>query len=78
MLVEKEKEIGSYRLTLDSAFESSSEFEYDSMYELCNSYMEHKERQYKVRAFIDYVDGETFEMSSEEVRQELKILGVLF
>lgn len=72
------KEIGSYRLTLESAWESGSEFEYDSLYELCNSYMEHKERQYKVRAFIDYVDGDSFEMSSVEVRQELKRLGVLF
>ena len=34
--------------------------------------MEYKERQYKVRAFIDYVDGDSFEMSSVEVRQELK------
>ena len=72
------KEIGSYRLTLESAWERGSEFEYDSLYELCNSYIEHKERQYKVRAFIDYVDGDSFEMSSVEVRQELKRLGVLF
>ena len=35
-----------------------SEFEYDSLYELC-SYMEYKEKQYKVRAFIDYVDGDS-------------------
>ena len=72
------KEIGSYRLSIESGWERGSEFEYDSLYELCAYYMEYKEKQYKVRAFIDYVDGDSFEMSSVEVRQELKRLGVLF
>ena len=35
-ITSNKKEIGSYRLTLESAFESLSEWEYESLYELCN------------------------------------------
>ena len=75
-ITSNKKEIGSYRLTLESAFESLSEWEYESLYELCNGYLHHKERQYKVRAFIDYIDGSHFELCSNEVRKVLKLLVV--
>ena len=76
-ITSNKKEIGSYRLTLESAWESESELEYDSLYELCNGYNFHKwEKQYKTRAFIDYIDGSHFELSSYEVNKVLKLLGV--
>ena len=75
-ITSNKKEIGSYRLTLESAWEGSSEWEYDCLYELCNGYLHHKERQYKFRAFIDYIYGSHYELWSNEVRKGLKLLGV--
>ncbi len=76
-ITSNKKEIGSYRLTLESAWVGNSELEYDSLYELCDGYNYHRwELQYKTRAFIDYVDGSHFELTSYEVNKVLKLLGV--
>tara|TARA_R110002096_G_scaffold410317_1_gene610001 strand:- start:274 stop:474 length:201 start_codon:yes stop_codon:yes gene_type:complete len=55
------KEIGSYRLVLLSKELGFplAELEYDCVSDLVASYIEHKELQYNVMAFIDYVNGES-------------------
>ena len=66
------KEIGSYRLVLLSKELGFplAELEYDCVSDLVASYIEHKELQYNVMAFIDYVIGK-----SEELTQSVKEIG---
>jgi len=51
------KEVGSYRLVVISAWFGPSEMEYDSLLELEMSIREHRDQQYLMEGFIDYVDG---------------------